>query len=88
MCSPHHGDPAQCWDALTDSRQVVKEAAATVTLPKTLDQMDLLRYGFQQVRELCLGGGGDGGEGNKRRGGWGVWFDLGENIIGHSQQKL
>lgn len=52
--APHHCHPADGRDALTDGRQVVEEAAAAVSLPESLDLLDVIRNGLQQVAELRL----------------------------------
>lgn len=50
----HHCHPADGRNALTDGRQVVEEAAAAVPFPETLDLLDVIGNGLQQVSELHL----------------------------------
>lgn len=51
---PHHCHPAESRDALANSWQVVKEAAAAVSFPEALDLLDVIRNGLQQVMKFRL----------------------------------
>lgn len=57
MCNgilPHHSHPAQSRNTLTNSRQVIEEAAASVSFSEVLDLLDVIRNWLQQVLKLCL----------------------------------
>lgn len=50
----YHSHPAQRRDALAHGRQVVEQAASAVFLPETLDFLDLVGNGSEEVVQLCL----------------------------------